>query len=133
MLFKNIVRNEFNLCCMGGDPRIDENSIFPAYVTRTSCLNALEQIELSVYSAWTHWVLGTEENSRMQPSLELTDVSRKKATLKYVILAFISLRQTLKLTSSGPKIGYCLFMVTKSKSPSRMRNRVKLRGRTHVD
>ncbi len=27
---KKIVRNEFNLCCKGGDPRIYDNSIFPA-------------------------------------------------------------------------------------------------------
>ena len=29
---KKIVKNEFNLCCKGGDPRIYENSIFLAYV-----------------------------------------------------------------------------------------------------
>jgi hypothetical protein len=29
---KKIVKNEFNLCCKEGDPRIYENSIFPAYV-----------------------------------------------------------------------------------------------------
>jgi hypothetical protein len=28
---KKIVKNEFNLCCKGGDPRIYESSIFPAY------------------------------------------------------------------------------------------------------
>jgi len=27
-----IVLNEFNFCCKGDDPRIYENSIFPAYV-----------------------------------------------------------------------------------------------------
>jgi len=31
-LIEKIVKNEFNLCCKGGDPRIYENSIFPAYV-----------------------------------------------------------------------------------------------------
>jgi hypothetical protein len=29
---KKIVRNKFNLCCKGDDPRFYENSIFPAYV-----------------------------------------------------------------------------------------------------
>ena len=29
---KKIVKNEFNLFCKGGDPRINENSIFPANV-----------------------------------------------------------------------------------------------------
>jgi hypothetical protein len=29
---KKIVKNEFDLCCKGGDPRIYENSIFSAYV-----------------------------------------------------------------------------------------------------
>ena len=29
---KKIVKNKFNLCCKGGDHRINENSIFPAYV-----------------------------------------------------------------------------------------------------
>ena len=29
---KKIVKNEFNLCCEGGDPKIYENSIFPVYV-----------------------------------------------------------------------------------------------------
>jgi hypothetical protein len=29
---KKIVTNEFNLCCKGNDPRINDNSIFPAYV-----------------------------------------------------------------------------------------------------
>ena len=31
---KKIVRNEFNLCCKGGDPKIYDNSIFPAYVLK---------------------------------------------------------------------------------------------------
>jgi len=29
---QKIVKNEFNLCCKGGDHRIYENSIFPVYV-----------------------------------------------------------------------------------------------------
>jgi hypothetical protein len=29
---QKIVENEFNLSCKGADPRIYENSIFPAYV-----------------------------------------------------------------------------------------------------
>ena len=29
---KKIVKSEFNLCCKGVDPRIYENSIFPACV-----------------------------------------------------------------------------------------------------
>ena len=29
---KKIVQNEFSLCWKGGDPRIYENSIFPAYI-----------------------------------------------------------------------------------------------------
>ena len=29
---KKSVKNEFNLYCKGGDPRIYENSIFPAYL-----------------------------------------------------------------------------------------------------
>jgi hypothetical protein len=29
---QKIVRTKFNLCCKGGDPKIYENSIFPAYV-----------------------------------------------------------------------------------------------------
>jgi len=31
-MIKKIVKNELNLCCKGGDPRIYENSIFPAYI-----------------------------------------------------------------------------------------------------
>jgi len=31
---KKIVKNEFNLCCKGVDPRIYDNSIFPAYVPK---------------------------------------------------------------------------------------------------
>ncbi len=29
---KKIVKNKFNMCCKGGNPRIYENLIFPAYV-----------------------------------------------------------------------------------------------------
>jgi len=39
-----IVKNEFNLCCKGDDPRIYENSIFPAYEKNkiiTPCMTLL--------------------------------------------------------------------------------------------
>jgi len=35
---KKIVKNEFSLCCEGGDPRIYKNSIFPAYVPKKNKL-----------------------------------------------------------------------------------------------
>jgi hypothetical protein len=46
---KKIVKNEFNLCCKGVDPRIYENSIFSVYVPKkkkTPCKIAMISVDL---------------------------------------------------------------------------------------
>ncbi len=48
MKTKKIVKNEFNLCCKGVDPRINENSIYSVYVPKkkTPCKIAMISVDL---------------------------------------------------------------------------------------